>query len=126
MLEQFENQQYLNIETFRKSGEGVKTPVWFARDGEDIYVWTKASSGKARRIRRDRDVKVTPSTASGEPIGEWVNALATADASPEALKHINQLMQKKYGLAVAAFRLMGSFHKSSYTQIKIQLSSKTE
>jgi hypothetical protein len=27
-------QQYLNIETFRKNGQGVKTPVWFVEDGD--------------------------------------------------------------------------------------------
>jgi len=28
----FDNHQYLNIETFRKSGVGVQTPVWFVRE----------------------------------------------------------------------------------------------
>ena len=33
MVDQFIKQKYLNIETFRKSGIGVKTPVWFAQAG---------------------------------------------------------------------------------------------
>src|SRR5260370_1075796 len=28
----FAGHKYLNLETFKKSGEGVKTPVWFAAD----------------------------------------------------------------------------------------------
>src|SRR5438094_7404776 len=29
---QFAGAKYLNLETFRKTGVGVRTPVWFARD----------------------------------------------------------------------------------------------
>ena len=28
----FEGQKYLSLETFRKSGEGVRTPIWFAAE----------------------------------------------------------------------------------------------
>ncbi|HAE59309.1 MAG TPA: PPOX class F420-dependent oxidoreductase, partial [Anaerolineae bacterium] len=47
----FQNQQYLSIETFRKNGQGVKTPVWFVQDGEVLYIWTQTDSGKAKRVR---------------------------------------------------------------------------
>ena len=122
MKEQFDNQQFVSLETFRKSGVGVKTPVWFVEEDDAFYIWTEASSGKAKRIRQDGKVKVVPSTASGEPTGEWVDANATADASPAALKYISKLMKKKYGLAFAGFRLSGKLRKASYTQIKVQLS----
>ncbi|MCJ7701300.1 MAG: PPOX class F420-dependent oxidoreductase [Anaerolineales bacterium] len=121
MTEQFRNQKYINMETFRKNGLGVKTPVWFAKDGESFYVWTEADSGKAKRIRRDGTVKIVPATASGQPLGEWVAAQATADATPEALDHIRKLMQKKYGLAFRAFGLMGKLRKANYTAIKLQV-----
>lgn len=29
MPDPFERRHYLNIETFRKNGQGVKTPLWF-------------------------------------------------------------------------------------------------
>ncbi|MBL6961779.1 MAG: PPOX class F420-dependent oxidoreductase, partial [Anaerolineales bacterium] len=58
MKEQFNNQNYITIETFRKSGIGVRTPVWFAKDENAFYVWTEANSGKAKRIRRDGAVKI--------------------------------------------------------------------
>ncbi|MBC8335412.1 MAG: PPOX class F420-dependent oxidoreductase [Anaerolineales bacterium] len=121
MKEQFNNQNYITIETFRKSGIGVRTPVWFAKDENAFYVWTEANSGKAKRIRRDGAVKIAPSTARGEPVGEWVGAQATADSSPEALAHNIKLMKKKYGLAFLGFRLMGKLRKANYTAIKIEL-----
>ncbi len=82
MKEQFDNQQFVSLETFRKSGVGVKTPVWFVEEEDVFYVWTEVSSGKAKRIRNNGAVKIVPSTASGEPVGEWVDAQAIADASP--------------------------------------------
>ena len=121
MEEQFQNQKYINIETFRKNGQGVKTPVWFAKNGEFFYVWTEADSGKAKRIRRDGAVKIVPATASGKPLGKWVAAQATADASPDSLGHITKLMQKKYGLSFYAFGLMGKLRKANYTAIKLKI-----
>ena len=64
-----------------------------------LYAWTEASSGKAKRIRRNGKIKITSSTASGEPVGNWVDAQATADASPEALEHLNKLMKKTFSVA---------------------------
>ena len=120
MLEQFKDQKFINLETFRKSGVGVKTPVWFVEEQGVFYVWTQADSWKAKRIRNNASVKLAPSTASGEPLGEWVDAQATADASPEALKYATKLMRKKYGLAFQGFRLMGKMNKAQHTSIKIE------
>ncbi len=46
----FDHQSYLNLETFRKNGSGVKTPVWFVEDGGLLFVRTDASSGKVDRL----------------------------------------------------------------------------
>ena len=116
-LNQFEKQQYLNLETVRKNGQAVKTPVWFARDGDALLVWTEADSGKARRIRRDGKVRVVPSSISGEPVGEWVNATASADDSPEAVKYVSGKFSKKYGMQFKLFKLAGK----KFTTLKISL-----
>ena len=109
MIKQFENQQYLNIETFRKNGQGVKTPVWFAQDGGTLLIWTQADSGKAKRIRRDGKVRIAPSTASSEPVGEWVNAKADVEESANGLMHIEKLFKDKYGFM---FRFLSWLNKS--------------
>ena len=120
-LKQFEKQQYLNIETFRKNGQGVKTPVWFVKDGETLQIWTQAGSGKAKRIRNNGTVRVAPSTASGEPTGDWMDAHAQTNESPEAIKHVEKLMQKKYGVMFYIFGFVGKMRGgANYTAIKIQ------
>jgi len=32
------NHQYINVETFRKNGVCVKTPLWFAQDDDRLVV----------------------------------------------------------------------------------------
>jgi PPOX class probable F420-dependent enzyme len=120
-LQQFEKQQYLNVETFRKNGNGVKTPVWFAQDGEKLLIWTAFTSGKARRMRNNAQVKIVPSKADGTPLGEWVEATARVDDSDLALKHVRTLMREKYGLVFTIFGLLGKLGSTKYTSIQVEV-----
>lgn len=113
----FTSHKYLNIESYRKDGTPVRTPVWFAHEGEALYVWTQANSGKAKRIRRSGNVRIAPCRADGALLGDWVEAHAQADASPEALQRVQALMRRKYGLAFLFFRLIG--RGRAYTSLKI-------
>jgi PPOX class probable F420-dependent enzyme len=95
-----QGRKYLNIETFRKNGQGVRTPVWFAGEPEDdapekLYVYSTADSGKAKRIRNNARVRVAPSDARGKLLGEWVEALAEIVTGTNA-EHGMQLLNKKY------------------------------
>ena len=120
-LSQFENQSYLNLETFRKSGVGVQTPVWFVEDGGVLYVRTILNSGKVKRIRNNSQVRVVPSGGRGEPRGEWVQARAVlADAG--RAETVNQLMKRKYGVQKSMFDLLGRFNKSDYATLAIEIS----
>jgi uncharacterized protein len=116
----FQNHQYLNLETFRKNGQGIKTPVWFVQDGDALIVWTQADSGKAKRVRNNPSVHIAPCTADGSLLGEWIPAQASRDDSVEAIAHARALMAKKYGAMFHAFALMGSIRKAPYTAIKIE------
>lgn len=83
-ISQFEGQKYLNLETFRKSGVGVKTPVWFVEQDGVRYVRTISDSGKVKRIRNNGRVRIVPCKSQGEPLGEWVEAQAELVNSAEA------------------------------------------
>jgi hypothetical protein len=37
-LDAFTGKKYLAIESYRKNGAAVRTPVWFAQEGETLYV----------------------------------------------------------------------------------------
>ena len=120
-LKQFEGKQYLNIETLRKSGEAVKTPVWFVQEGETLRVWTEAASGKAKRIRNNGAVRIAPCKASGELAGDWIPAQARTDEAPAAITNLGKLMKAKYGLMFNIFGLLGKMRGGQkYTAITIQ------
>jgi PPOX class probable F420-dependent enzyme len=95
-----QGRKYLNIETFRKNGQVVRTPVWFAGEPEDgapekLYVYSTADSGKAKRIRNNPKVRVAPCDVRGKLLGEWVEARAEIVTGAEA-EHGMQLLNKKY------------------------------
>lgn len=122
MLKQFEKQQYLNIETFRKNGQGVKTPVWFAQDGETLHIWTQAGAGKAKRIRNNGTVRIAPCTSSGELLGEWRDASAIANNSEKSINYTANLFKKKYGLMFNVFSLFSKVRGKKNISIEVHLS----
>ena len=99
----FAGHKYLNFETFKKTGEGVKTPVWFAADPSasldsndaKLYVYTIGVSGKVKRVRNNPRVKIAPCDMRGRVLGEWMNAHAKIVTGPEA-EHGMRLLNKKY------------------------------
>src|SRR5579864_8840676 len=95
--------KYISLETFKKSGEGVKTPVWFAADpsvdlsgdGALLYIYTIGNTGKVKRIRNNGHVKIAPCTIKGVPLGDPVDAKAeivTGEVASKAMR----LLNKKY------------------------------
>lgn len=97
---QFANAKYISLETFRKTGVGVRTPVWFAADPasqETFYVYSAPDAGKVKRIRNNSRVRVAPCDIRGNLRGAWVDAQAALCESPEADKG-QDLLKQKYGL----------------------------
>jgi PPOX class probable F420-dependent enzyme len=121
-LQQFQNQSFLNLETFRKNSAGVKTPVWFVEDEGLFYIRTVADSWKVKRIRNNSLVNVVPCKSQGQPIGEWVSATAQQINDPDREAEINTLFNQKYGLQKRFFDLMGKFRKDQMTTLEIKLS----
>ncbi|MGH7410946.1 MAG: hypothetical protein ACREJ6_07830 [Candidatus Methylomirabilis sp.] len=39
-LAQFSRQRYVNLETYRRNGQGVRTPLWFVEDRGVLYMLT--------------------------------------------------------------------------------------
>jgi uncharacterized protein len=102
-LNQFEKQKYLNLETFRKSGESMKTPVWFTQDGQILYVLTMANSGKVKRIRNNGRVNIAPCRMDGKLTGTWVPARARQVTDPAVSTTVDRLLDRKYGLLKKMF-----------------------
>ena len=118
-LDQFEGQKYLSLQTFRKNGTPVDTPVWFAEDGERFYVYSLANAGKVKRIRNNPNVKVIPCDIRGNTRGEWVDANARIVDKPEA-ERAHNLLNKKYGLMKRVGGLFSKLMRRERTTIAIE------
>jgi len=96
-LKAFEGQKYLTLETFRKNGVGVATPVWFAEGDGNFFVYSLANAGKVKRIRNNPRVRVAPCDIRGNRKGEWVEGTARFIDDGEA-ERAHRLLDRKYGL----------------------------
>ncbi|HVP21901.1 MAG TPA: PPOX class F420-dependent oxidoreductase [Anaerolineaceae bacterium] len=117
----FDQQQYLNLETFRKNGAGVKTPVWFVEDGGTLFVRTGATSGKVKRIRNNHQVHIAPCKMDGALLGDWIKASACVVNDQEIDRKVDCLLGKKYGLMKTMFGLASSIQGQKYTIIEIKV-----
>jgi uncharacterized protein len=97
-LAQFAGRKYLNLESYRRNGQGVRTPLWFVEDDGALYFYTVAHSYKVKRIRNNPRVRVVPCDMLGNVKGEWVNATARRLDGAEA-NRANELLNRKYGWA---------------------------
>jgi PPOX class probable F420-dependent enzyme len=119
-LEQFVQQQYLNLETYRKNGQAMRTPVWFAEDQGVLYVHTVKNSGKVKRIRSSARVRVAPCDRVGAVKGEWVEGEARV-LDVVGLTWVDQLLDQKYGEAMAQFKQRNPLQNVSWDAIEIRV-----
>ena len=91
-------QKYISLTTFRKTGAGVPTPVWFGEDAGKLYVMTRGTMGKAKRIRNNPQVKVAPCTIRGQVTGPEFQATARV-LPPGEHKHARETINGKYWMA---------------------------
>jgi PPOX class probable F420-dependent enzyme len=110
-LSQFAGQKHISIETYRKTGDPVRTPVWFIEENGELFVRTDSNTGKIRRIRNNPRVRVATCNARGTVKGTWVDGEARM-IEPDSSEHIFSLLRKKYGLSYRIIRLVQRFSRS--------------
>ena len=111
----FAGAKYLSLESFRRSGIGVRTPVWFAQDvlhSEPtitvFYIYSEADAGKVKRIRSNPKVRVAPCTMRGDVRGDWIDGCAHICKGDEAANG-QRLLRQRYGL----LKIVGDFFSRS-------------
>ena len=108
---------FIALETFRKNGQGVVTPVWVTGENGKLYVWTDLDSWKVKRIRNNPKVRICQSDARGKPKNEWLEAQAQVLDSDEERENIQQLFKSKYGLQFRMFGVVGRNHSKTIVEI---------
>ncbi|HAJ36051.1 MAG TPA: PPOX class F420-dependent oxidoreductase [Chloroflexi bacterium] len=117
------NPTYIALETFRKNGEGVITPVWVAAEGNKLYVWTVGDSGKVKRIRNNGRVRIAVSDARGNPQSEWVEARARVLDAPADDQAQRQRLAAKYGWQFHMFNLMNRFSRNKAGHVALEITA---
>lgn len=119
-LAQFSAQRYVNLETYRKSGQGVRTPLWFIEQQGVLYMRTPAQSAKVKRIRNNPHVRIAPSDLRGNPKGIWIDGEATLIEAAQA-EWVNQLVKRKYGLFKWLIDIRSRFKGTQYVVIAVHV-----
>lgn len=122
-ISQFAAAKYISLETFRKTGVGVRTPVWFAANpaAPDIfYLYSAPDAGKVKRIRNNPHVRVAPCDIRGNLRGAWVEGQARMVDGTEA--DMGQgLLRKKYGWMKRLGDFFASFRKRKQAVLQISV-----
>lgn len=118
--ESISNAEFINIESYYPNGTGVKTPVWNVFEQGMLYVWTSADSYKVKRISKNRNVKICPSDAAGNPLGEWLDGIAKIDTTHDTIHKQVKRMTDKYGLKFRGFYWLGKLRGTKIAVIEIQ------
>ena len=105
-LKQFIDQKYLNLETYKKDKTSVKTPVWFVIEKDQIYITTRETTGKVKRLRNNQNARIAVCSMKGEIKSDWVDVGLEKITEESDVEKIVKLRKKKYGFSA---RLVSMF-----------------
>src|SRR5215472_6089970 len=120
-LAPFYHENVISLETYRKSGVAVRTPVWFLVEDGTLIVHTGGTSGKVKRIRRNPKVRVAPSKFRGEPKGDYIDGHAELVTDPETVEKYYSLIYKKYGLMGSFTKFIQRFSRSKAKDVIVRI-----
>ena len=105
-LQQFTDQKYINLETYKKDQTPVKTPVWFVIENDQIYITTKETTGKVKRLRNNQNGRIAVCSMKGDIKGDWISVGLEQINEYSDVEKIVKLRKKKYGFSA---RLISMF-----------------
>lgn len=120
--------EFVTFGTYRRNGELVATPVWIARDGDELVVTTERNTGKVKRLRNDARVVMQPCSRMGkvEPGAPTVEAVGRVGAPADQDPTANAALARKYGWqfrAITGFeRLLRRIQRRDGQRVILRLS----
>jgi uncharacterized protein len=123
----FADHKYLSLETFKRDGKGVRTPIWFAADptasldsaSAKLYIYTIGDTGKVKRIRNNGKARIAPCDMRGKILGEWVDARAAIVTGDDAARG-TRLLNKRYWPLKQIMGFFASFSRRERVILTIQ------
>src|SRR5260370_3436807 len=93
----FDDEKYISLETFRKDGNGVKTPVWVAPLDGKLVIFTAGDSFKVKRIRRNPKCRAAACDMRGKVKGDWLEGTAPIVQDADGQQRAPAALRQKYG-----------------------------
>jgi PPOX class probable F420-dependent enzyme len=119
----FADESYINLETFKRDGNGVKTPVWVAPLEGTLVVFSAGDAFKVKRLRRDPRVRVAACDVRGRVHGEWREGTGRVIEDAAQVTRAHAALRKKYGwqMAIGDFfaALTGRIGKRAYLELSL-------
>ena len=105
-FDQFIDQKYLSLETYKRDNTPIQTPVWFVTDKEQFYITTKETTGKVKRLRNNQNARIAVCSMKGDIKSDWVDVGLEKISEESDFEKIIKLRKKKYGFSA---RLISMF-----------------
>jgi len=123
MCVQLASAEYFNLATFRRNGNAVETPVWFAPVADTFYVFSAGNAGKVKRLRASSRARVAVCDIRGKVLGEWLDATARLVNDPGEIERAYASLHRKYGfrMAIGDFfaKLTGRYQRRQFIAVKV-------
>lgn len=116
---QLSKAKFISLETYKRNGEAVRTPVWFVEESGLIYFHSPAKSWKVKRLQRNPVVRLAPCARFGRIEGDWLQGKATRIHGEDGKRIVN-LVNSEQGLGD---RILGFFEKKNRVAFSIKLNA---
>jgi PPOX class probable F420-dependent enzyme len=117
------DESYISLETFKKDGTGVKTPVWTAPLDGKLVVYSRDTAYKVKRLRRDPRARVAACDMRGKVRGPWLDATGRILEDVEHIRRAHDALRAKYGLVFRfgdlMARLTGRDKRRTYLELTV-------
>lgn len=90
--------RYVSFTTFRRTGVPVATPVWIARDGDELCFMTNDNVGKTKRLKNNPACEMRPCSMRGEvePDAPVWRGTATVHRDEATQRRVRAAIARKY------------------------------
>lgn len=121
-LSELGNPKYIALETFRRDGQAVKTPVWTVAQDGNLLVWTQGDSWKVKRARNNPRVRVAKCDMRGNTEGPWVEGVvASISEDADKKKAMWRLLLQKYPIMFSVLSLIAAVRRENKGQVVVEI-----
>lgn len=87
--------RHAQLTSYKRDGTPIGTPVWFAVEGDRVFVRAGRSTWKWRRVRNVPECELAPSTMRGKEKGDAIPLRGRILEGAEA-DHASRVLRRRY------------------------------